>query len=495
MFISIRYKLFGTLLAAVVVVIVGMFFLIHWSFNRGFLNYVNGEETKRLESLAIHLQETYSEQGDWLFMEGNLRLWRRFLAASTPEGPQQFDPMEDRRSTFDPKNNHRPPGMGHEMRHRESPPRRFPEELRHLFEFRVVLMDGMKSVVVGPRKLDRDEMVITPLMENSLTVGYLGHLPEKNLFSQHQLHFVQEQKKAFAGIALLIASLAALMAFPLASRLLKRMNALACATHQLAAGKFDTRLAVGPSDELGQLTEDFNFLAQTLEKNEQGRRQWLADISHELRTPLAVLRGEIEALEDGVRPSTPEALRSLHSEVMRLNRLMDDLFQLAMSDIGALTYQKESVDVAEIMGQAVGLFRTKFSEKNISLTVETIGDGKVACFADPQRLHQLFANLLNNSLKYTDPGGTLRISGQLVSCAIEILFEDSFPGVLSADMGRLFERLYRVENSRNRRSGGAGLGLSICKNIVEAHNGTIEAKASPFGGLSIRVILSAREKA
>jgi len=215
----------------------------------------------------------------------------------------------------------------------------------------------------------------------------------------------------------------------------------------------------------------------------------VADISHELRTPLAVLRGEIEALQDRVRSFTPEAARSLHSEVMRLNRLVDDLFQLSMSDVGALTYRKESVDVAAILNREAELFRDEFIEKNISLTVNVLTEGGIYIFGDPERMQQLFDNLFSNSLKYTNPGGTLSITCQSAAGGTEILFQDSSPSVPAADIDRLFERLYRVEDSRNRASGGAGLGLAICRNIVEAHGGSIAAEASPLGGVLIRITL------
>jgi len=492
-FLSIKYKLFATLLTAVLVVVVGMFFLIHWSFDRGFLNYVNTVESKRLDSLAQHLQNAYADQGEWLFLQNNPHLWRQFLAASTPEGPQQFDPLEDGLSLQELKNRRHPPDTGSELRQGRNPRHSFRKELKHLFEFRVVLMDAQKNVVIGPRRYPANiEMV--PLKHESVLVGFLGHIPQKDVLAQHQLQFVQEQKKSFTIISLVIAVLATLISFPLASRLVRRINALANGTHRLAAGKYSTRLEKGPADELGQLTLDFNSLALTLEKNEQERRHWVADISHELRTPLAVLRGEIEAFQDGVRQLTPEAIRSLHSEVMRLNRLVDDLFQLSMSDIGALTYRKKNVDGASILKHAADLFRPEFAKKNITLTVNVPAEDELYLFGDYERLHQLFDNLLSNSLKYTDAGGELRIRCQTARGKMEILFQDSSPGVPTADIDKLFERLFRVENSRSRASGGAGLGLAICRNIVEAHGGTIAAEPSPLGGVSIRVTLPLGEK-
>ena len=484
MFISLKYKLFATLLAALLVVVVGMFFLIHWSFDRGFLNYVNTVELKRLASLAQDLQEAYADQGEWTFLRDNPRLWRRFLAASTPEGPQQFDPLADA-FPREPGAMHRRPGMTNDRR----PGHRRPGT-ENLFEFRVVLLDAAKNVVVGPQQYPAS-MAMIPLGHDSVPVGFLGHVPRRDVLAQHQLQFVRQQKKSFAIISLVIAALATLIAFPLASRLVRRINAVADGTHRLAAGKYRTRLAKGPADELGQLTRDFNSLALTLEKNEQGRRQWVADISHELRTPLAVLRGEIEALQDGVRQFTPAALASLSAEIMRLNRLVDDLFQLSMSDIGALTYRKEQVDGGAILHQAAARFRSEFAKKNISLTVAVPPPGELNLFADPERLRQLFANLLRNSLKYTDATGELRISCRAAAGNAEILFQDSSPGAPAADIARMFDRLFRVANPRAGDAGGAGLGLAICRNIVEAHGGTIGAEPSPLGGVTIRITLPA----
>jgi two-component system sensor histidine kinase BaeS len=232
----------------------------------------------------------------------------------------------------------------------------------------------------------------------------------------------------------------------------------------------------------------------TLEKNEQARRQWVADISHELRTPLAVLRGEIEALQDGVRQPTPAAVASLHAEVLRIGRLVDDLYQLALSDIGALNYRKDRVSLTGVLEDALEAFRPEFERKGIVLQYAP-PPREILLFADPERLHQLFANLLENSLRYTDEEGRLEVAlGQERGMAI-LTLRDSAPGVSAADLERLFDRLYRVEGSRSRASGGAGLGLSICRNIVEAHGGDIAAVSSPLGGVAVTVKLPLNERA
>jgi two-component system sensor histidine kinase BaeS len=320
-------------------------------------------------------------------------------------------------------------------------------------------------------------------------VGYLGLLPHEKISDERQLRFLKQQKNAFALVAGVLVLLAAGLALILATRLIRPIRALAGATHDLASGRYDTRVPEASSDELGQLARDFNVLALTLEKNEQARRQWVADISHELRTPLAVLRGEIEAIQDGIRKPTEDSIRSLHGEVMRLSRLVDDLYQLSLSDLGALTCRKEELDLAALLTDVMAMYRDEFVDKGIRITDDVSLKPGPVVFGDPERVHQLFANLLDNALKYTDSGGELAILLECRDGLVTIDFLDSAPGVPENDLEKLFDRLFRVESSRNRKTGGAGLGLAICRNIIEAHSGTIVARPSPTGGLWIRVTL------
>ncbi len=353
---------------------------------------------------------------------------------------------------------------------------------------RIVLLDEAKSPVYGPPTLPRG-LALRPLAHNGKTVGYLGMLPPRNVSDARQLRFVQEQKNAFSLIALAVVALAALLSVPLARQMVRRIRDLASATHLLASGRFDTRVSGDSSDELGQLSRDFNTLALTLEKNEAARRQWVADISHELRTPLSVLRGEIEAFQDGVREATPQAIGALHGEVMKLGRLVEDLYELSLSDLGALTYRRTDTDLGRLLRQAIDPYRHEFAGREILLEADVPPDPPFPAFADPDRLTQLFSNLLENSLKYTDGGGRLKVRIEREGRTATVHFEDSGPGVPASELPRLFDRLYRVEGSRSRATGGAGLGLAICRNIVEAHNGTIAAFPSPMGGLWVKLEL------
>jgi two-component system sensor histidine kinase BaeS len=485
--IRIQYKLFFAMLAVACGVVVCMFLVMRWSFHRGFLDYVNKADLERLESLSGVLEEAYAGERSWKFLQDEPRRWRRLLRASLPDrsreplppgSPNDNAPEE---KAFPPRR-HRPRG--------DTPPAHSPApmgpEPGHRFARRVVLLDAEKRGIFAPPDLP-ENLPLRPLLQGEETVGYLGLLPLKMLSDARQMRFVREQKQAFALIALAMVFLAALVSIPLAQRMVKRIRNLASATHRLASGRYDTRIPAESSDELGLLARDFNALALTLKKHEQARRQWFADISHELRTPLTILRGEIEAMQDGIRATTPEAIGSLHGEVIRLSRLVSDLYDLSLSDLGALTYSKTETDLAETLAQALDPYRPEYADRGISLETDLPTGTAFSLFADSERLHQLFTNLLENSLKYTDPGGRLRVLVERGDGTATVHFQDSGPGVPERDMEKLFDRLYRVDSSRNRESGGAGLGLSICRSIVEAHEGTIAAFPSPLGGLWVKI--------
>jgi two-component system sensor histidine kinase BaeS len=251
------------------------------------------------------------------------------------------------------------------------------------------------------------------------------------------------------------------------------------------------------SDELSQLSNDFNVLAQTLDQNRTARQQWIADISHELRTPLAILQGELESVQDGIRPMNQDTMESLHNEVVHLNTLVNDLHELSLSDLGALVYQKQTIDVSEILEQAVDMHQQMAAKHQLRLNLHIQSphpNDEIMMLGDPNRLQQLFDNLLSNACRYTDPGGEIQVFMREQNGNVVIEHFDSAPGVSENDLAHLFERLYRVETSRNRAKGGSGLGLTICQNIVQAHEGSIVADHSPLGGLKLTITLPRRVK-
>jgi len=238
-----------------------------------------------------------------------------------------------------------------------------------------------------------------------------------------------------------------------------------------------------------------NAMAAALQENDQQRRKMLADVSHELRTPLTVIRGEIEALLDGIRQADPKALESLHAEVLRLNKLVDDLHQLALADAGDLHYARRHLDFVQLVSEVADRFKPRAEKNGLRMMTKTPAQ-ELHVHADAGRLTQVVTNLLENSVRYTDAGGSIVLSLRKDGKHSELCIEDSAPGVPDGAHVRLFERLYRVDQARNRGRGGSGLGLSICKSIVEAHQGRILAMPSSLGGLKflIRLPLSAPEE-
>lgn len=328
-------------------------------------------------------------------------------------------------------------------------------------------------------------------------MGFLALAPSGMVTDELALGFQAGQRRTYALIAVLALLLSALASLLLARRLLHPIRRITAAAKELGAGRYATRIPADRNDELGRLARDFNHLAAALERNEQTRRRWVADISHELRTPLAILRGEIEALLDGVRQLSPQRLQSLHGEVLGLGKLVDDLYELALSDLGALDYKRETLDLAEVIDETVEGFRRRFAAKGLQLVNRV--QGPLPLTGDSRRLQQLFTNLLENSQRYTDPGGRLEIDldsvkGEAADGCYQLLLQDTAPDVPAQALPRLFERLYRVDKSRSRSLGGAGLGLAICRNIVAAHGGHIEAADSTLGGLALRIRLPAGKR-
>ncbi len=484
--LNLTTKFFLNFLVAIGMVVVSMVFLIQYSFNRGFLNYVNTIEEKQLETLAGSLEKAYGETEGWGFLQNNPGILNRFIKDSMLEDVHSRRNFGSSRPGR-PGRPHGPPPPPELGMANRPPPHEVPEG-RRPFGTRIVLMDAEGKTLFGPPH-HPNRMKTIDLRYRHKTVGSLGLIPQRHLTENVQLRFAKSQKRAFLIIALLTACAAALLALPLARQMVKRIRELANGTHRLTAGHYDIRLPVGAKDELGRLTRDFNTLADTLEHNEEMRKQLVGDVSHELRTPLAVLRGEIEAIQDNIRPTTPEALASLHSEVMQLERLVGDLFQLSLSDMGALTYRKKNLNLAALVDETVASFKSRFAKKDISVILDRNPEGEFKVFGDPGRLRQLFENLLSNTLKYTDPGGEVHIQLETNKQMLTIIWQDSAPGVDPGEIKRLFDRLYRVDSSRNRALGGAGLGLAISKKIVEAHEGTISAEPSDLGGLLFKIEL------
>lgn len=480
MYLSIKYKVLLTLLAVSTTAVLAMSLLVKWSFDRGFLRYVSTVEREAQQELVEALAQEYQRSGSWERLRRNpfmmqelqainfLRFqWRRHGGADLPDWTMSLPgaPMFLAGA----------PGMP--FTRRLSPPIR-----------PAVLLDAERHPVIGGIR-GSPELDLLPIEVDDRKVGYLGMLPPPGLTDSHDLYFSKRHGHALMAITLVVIGLSALLAWPLSRQLVRPIRELSDGTRKLAAGQYDVRMAAATRDELGQLAADFNSLAGCLQDNERSRRRWIADISHELRTPLSILQGEIEAMQDGIRSASPERLQVLHNETANLTRLVNDLYELSLSDAGALSYQKQTIDLAMVISGCIAAHRVMFADRGVELVWSAAGDAALNVTGDPDRLKQLFSNLLENSLRYTDPGGRTEVSLGLCDDRAVVDVRDSAPGVPAEHLPRLFERLYRVDTSRSRATGGSGLGLSICRSITEAHGGSITAQPASLGGLWIHVEL------
>lgn len=350
---------------------------------------------------------------------------------------------------------------------------------------RMTLQDASGRFVVGNPEPGADVNFV-PILVDGLVAGWVGSQRFTEVTDAADLAFQRRQESAAWYIAGLAVLLAAVIAWLLGRVMLVPARRLVSATRALAAGRYDIRVPVSSQDELGQLARVFNRLAGTLQSNEDVRRAFMADVSHELRTPLAIMRGELEAVEDGLQPLDQRVLQSLQGEVLILSKLVDDIHMLSMTEVAPLAYHWERVDVVGLLDSTLSNWQERLAVRGLSLKRVGVID-RMFVTGDPNRLRQVFQNLLENALRYVDQGGTVQVGCQAANPGVIIDFDDSGPGMPAEDYPRLFDRFYRREASRNRATGGSGLGLAICRGIVDAHGGRIVAKASPLGGLRIRI--------
>ncbi|WP_295679975.1 sensor histidine kinase efflux regulator BaeS [uncultured Nevskia sp.] len=483
---GITAKLFFAILTSSVLVAMAMGMASRLTFNRGFLGYLNDQGIERMEALLPALASTWQAQGGWHCFRESPRQWFRLMRpgglsrssnqTSTDGGCGNDDGDRDRQA----------PAVASPPAPRTPGPPPPQSDLTGV-SLRLALLDEQRQFIAGNPQVGADAL-LRPIQVDGRTVGWVALVPFENVSTLAAQRFAQQQLWASWVIGALAIVLAALVAVLLARVFLAPLKRIARGTHALAAGHYDERVEAGSGDELGQLAEDFNRLAHALKQNEKMRRAFMADVSHELRTPLSVLRGELEALEDGVRALTPESIRSLQAETAILGKLVNDLYELSLADVGALSYRMSDSDVIEVLRDAVHPYRERLAQQDITLELH-LPDPPVMVLADEGRLGQLLGNLLENSLRYTDAGGRLRLEARIDGKELLLQFDDSAPGVAEDALPKLFDRFYRVETSRNRATGGAGLGLAISAKIAEAHGGSLSAAASPLGGLRLSLRL------
>lgn len=469
-FSRLGVRLFVIILTVNVAIAGVVFVAVSRSLDKGFIEYLDHTQTRRAKALAEELANEWTLRGDWQWLRSSPRAWHHLVRRQLWPGSTYDDHKIDQLSS----------------------PRDF------------VLHDAKDRPVVKlpPSRQSPGSLRWIDITYADQLIGKLGYRPPQQLMARVERLFLSRQRRNLATIVAALGLTSLLLAGGLSWWLGRRTRGMAIATRGLTQGDYSLRLVERGRDELSSLAQDFNVLAATLEANRSARNRWVSDIAHELRTPLAVLRGEIEAMQDGIRPLDLDNLSSLAQEVAQLERLVADLRLLSQSDDGALEVELAPLDLAASLHARLEEASGWLQDQQIQLETclehspehSPEHDPEHSPERDPeyspawvrgdsQRLRQLWTILLDNTCSYTTPPGKLRVSLTAAPGRWLLRWEDSAPGVPSVELSRLTERLYRVEGSRNRASGGSGLGLSIAQALARAHGADMQADTSPLGGL------------
>ena len=498
---------------------------VRWNLQQGFERYTGAAELARIDWLIENLENEYAAYGNWEFLKIRPeQTWRRLLRPrqeagnNAPQNRERLPNQAPGRALNPPPASRQAPAMDGPARdfsppppppwEQDSPPPRpfaeRPGEQNSLptpaqnragpphdilrIAPRLTLLDVDGSRLAGNVQSARI-VAERPIRHNGVLVGRLGLQVAQASTSHLDDAFLASQTRNLLLFGLAALSLSLLAAWLLARHLVAPIRDLASGVRKIADGGLDARIPVSRSDELGELATDFNHMADRLARQEELRRAWISDSSHELRTPLAVLRAEIEAMQDGVRPADAATLARLHKQVQQLAKLVDDLRLTLDREPGSADLDMAVLSPLAIVEETIEAFRERYAEAKIEIDTAGLAKGNWRGRGDAGRLALVFANLFENTLRYTDRGGRLRIAARADGQRFFLQFDDTAPAPPPSALPRLFERFFRAEPSRSRELGGSGLGLAICKTLIEAHGGRIAAAQSKLGGLSIRIEL------
>lgn len=361
------------------------------------------------------------------------------------------------------------------------------------------------------RLTPQDRAAAVPVIVDGATAGLLVVRPagQAGLTAAAE-RFLAQVNQALIQAGLVGMTLGALLGLALARALVAPLDRLAVAARRLAQGDLQQRLPVSGPAETAEAARAFNEMASALERAEAQRRRMVADIAHELRTPLSVIQGNLQAILDDVYPLEKGEVQTILDETLLLTRLVDDLRELALAEAGQLRIEPRAIDIAALLAQSATAFQGLAAEKGVALEVDAPA-GLPPVWADPDRAGQVLQNLLANALRHTPAGGSVSVlvwpsadprtpaaarSGP--APAVVILVRDTGPGIAPGDLQHVFERFWRADRARTRGQGGAGLGLAIARQLVQAQGGQIGVQSSIGQGscfwFTLPIVVSARDR-
>ena len=474
--VSLWLKLMGIFAVIIATGVVVMLIVINLATATQFRRFVLSSDLVQAQNFAPLLADYYAQQESWQGVET--------LLATGPQPAEQPEMMSD---MIGPGMMMRPGVMGPEMmRWRGSLLDRIV-----LADVEGVVVADSAGVLEGQRHPDKHLAAGAAVMVDEQRVGtvLVGSMVEPALNPLDQ-DFLRSVNLAVLLSAIAVGGVALVLGSIFFFQITAPVRRLTQAAEAIAAGDMDQRVAARTGDEIGRLARAFNTMTGSLEQAETLRRQMVADIAHELRTPLSLVRGNLEAILDGLYELNLENVASVHEETLVLTRLVNDLRDLALAEAGQLYLQQDTVDLADLVERAVEGFRAQATEQEITLVTE-LPPGLPPASGDEQRLNQVLINLLSNALHHTPPGGQIAVSVKQVSAEerlphspaplppyppaplLLISVADTGRGIPPEDVPHIFERFYRADKSRVRTSGGSGLGLAIARQLVEAHGGRV----------------------
>lgn len=464
------------LLASVLLTVLCMGGLNAWNLRHGFSEFLAARDVERLEQFAALVSQNAEQAGS---IEG-----LKAKGLGIHDLFRQFGLTQDNIAAHQ--------GMSGEASNGfRLPPRHPPDTNNDTFKSRVSIYTADGQPLLGKRQASDASLYIErPIRIRGETVATVRMIKLKPVPDDVENRFLTSQYVSIIFAAGLLFLIALVGAYWAVGHWVKPLAEVQAATERIALGDFDTRLDDTRTDEIGDTMRNINRMAMSLQQLEGSRRRWMADMSHELRTPLTVLRGEIDALIDGVTPLKQQTIISLREEVLQLNALVDDLHLLAMSDLKALPCYFEEFDIVKLVETITRRFAPRAAQLGLMLKLNVTFNTDKCVHGDTKRIEQLISNLLDNSLRYTDTPGNVVILLEAKDKHVSIAIADSSPTVTAKELPLIFEPLFRADTARQRSgASGSGLGLAICSAIVQAHRGSIHAARSDLGGLLVQVLL------
>ena len=535
-------RLFLTVLLTTLVIATISLGVLHWTMQKNFARYVADVEMQKLDRLIANLGNVYTVYHDWgnaiqaqiLQIEGNaapddydrlsqwwlrrqydIALQQRYfndhtllslsptLAQNNTEIknrqifndeelkilkqnlPSEYQPFEGLRFPLSPsqfrlkkdaKDDEQESKSSSSSEHVKKRFVSIPDRLG--LSSRLSLYDEKHQFIVGEPATD--QIAYRPILVDQKVVGYLGLKPVLDQDDASSINFFSNQKRYLLLVYALTVLSSLVAALLMATYFKKPIQRLLNATLELTRGNYQHQVVIKRNDELGDLSNQLNHLADILHQHEESRRQWVADTSHELKTPLAVLQAQIEAMQDGIRKATPEHLDAMMRQVSSLKKLTQDLADLAQADAQQLKCYFAEVNPWDVVLQEVDNFKSTFEQNHLEVSLS--GEGALLSL-DRDRFKQIIVNLLGNCVRYTEQGGKIQIHTQQNEHEWVLYVDDSPFGLSDEQLARLGERFYRVDDSRTRSTGGTGLGLALSCKLAQALGGSLAFNHSPLGGL------------